>query len=413
MASTKFLVSCIAILALAILSIVNVSASFGEITGLEVNEIDVLETQPIVAFAGETLPVRVIFEAFEDAEDVRVKAWISGQREFATVTERIDVIEGNTYSRLLSIKVPATLDEEDLDEPLQLVVSLENKEGEADQVIVDFTLQRESYVVEILDVDMAGEVTAGDVLALDVVLKNRGRHFSEDTFVVAKIPALQIEDRAYFGDLATMDEPILDDGRQLRNEQDSAERRLFLRIPSDAPAGVYVVEIEEFSDDSSTVVTRKVAIKGAEASAMVIAPVHSKSFNVGEKAQYSVVLVNSGNRLALFELVVEPSSGLNVDVSEPIVVVPAGSSKTVILEATADKAGNYNFAVNVHSGSELIKQESFTANVQGKATAVDTTNPTVLLTVVLAVIFVVLLIVLIVLLTRKPEKSEEVGESYY
>jgi preprotein translocase subunit SecG len=40
-------------------------------------------------------------------------------------------------------------------------------------------------------------------------------------------------------------------------------------------------------------------------------------------------------------------------------------------------------------------------------------NPIVVLTVVLAIIFLVLLVVLIVLIGRKPQKSEEYGESYY
>jgi hypothetical protein len=412
MTSKKMLVSFLAMFALVVLSIVSVSAaSFGTISGLEVAEVDANAAQPIAVFAGDTIPVRVFFESSDDAEDVRVKAWITGEREFAVVTERFDVIAGNTYSRLLAVKVPSTLDEEDLDEALELVVVVENKnDGEADEFTVDLTLQRESYVVEILDVDMVNEVSAGDVLAVDVILKNRGRQFAEDTFVVVRIPALEIEDRAYFGDLSPQDEPIVN-GRQLRNEDDSGERRLFLRIPSSVPAGVYVVEVDAFNDDSVTTVTRKVAISGSEDTTMVVAPVHSKTFDAGQTVEYSMVLVNSGSRLSIFELVVESPASLNVQMDEPIAVVPAGSSKTVKFLVTADKIGTHNFAVNVHSGAELIQRESFTANVQGNDIVAG--SPTVLLTVVLAVIFIVLLIVLIVLLTRKPERSEEFGESYY
>ena len=145
---------------------------------------------------------------------------------------------------------------------------------------------------------------------------------------------------------------------------------------------------------------------------MAVAPINSKSFEAGQIEEYSVVLVNIGDKLALFELVVESPAELNVEVSEPIVVVPAGSSRTVKLDVGSDKIGTYSFAVNIHSGAELIKRESFTADVQGKD-IVSAGSPTVLLTVVLAIIFVVLLVVLIVLLTRKPKKSEEFGESYY
>jgi hypothetical protein len=406
----NILVSIVAIFAIIALSIVNVSA-FGDITSVEVEG---TTAQPVAVFAGQSVPVRIFFLATEDADDVRVKAWITGGRELSVVTERFDVIAGNTYSRLVSVKVPRTLDGNDLDEKLELIVVVENRNEEAAEKTIDLTLQRESYVVEILDVDLENEVRAGDVLAVDVVLKNRGRHFAEDTFVVVRIPALEIDDRAYFGDLAPVDEPFVGEGdnrRELDNERDSSERRMFLRIPSDAPAGVYTVEVEAFNDDSITAVSRKVAISGADENSLVVAPVHSKSFDAGQTVEYSVVLVNSGSRLALFELVVESAGELNVEVSEPIAVVPAGSSRTVTLKVSSDKIGTHNFAVNVHSGAELIKRESFTANVQGSN--IVASSPTVLLTVVLAVIFIVLLIVLIVLLTRKPERSEEFGESYY
>ena len=107
------------------------------------------------------------------------------------------------------------------------------------------------------------------------------------------------------------------------------------------------------------------------------------------------------------------SSGLNVEVSEPVVAVPAGTSKTVKIMASAEKAGKYDFAVNVHSEGELVKEEKFTLDTEGSNARATAGNATVLLTVILAIVFVVLLVVLIVLLTRKPEKSEELGESYY
>ena len=67
--------------------------------------------------------------------------------------------------------------------------------------------------------------------------------------------------------------------------------------------------------------------------------------------------------------------------------------------------------MNVHSDGELVKKQNFVANVEGKAATAG--NAAVVLTIILAIIFIVLLIVLIVLLTRKPEKTEDFGESYY
>lgn len=409
MASKKLLVYLVLVFALAVFSFANVNAMFGSIEDLEVKDVGVLKaTTPVAIFAGEIIPVRVVFFATDDAVDVRVKAWISGDREFAATTERFDVIANNTYTKTLAVQFPRTLDENDLDEPLELVVVVENRnQGEADEELVKLTLQRESYVVEILDVDMANEVSASEVLTLDVVVKNRGRRFAEDNFVVARIPALELEDRAYFGDLSARDQSHPD-------KENAVERRLFLRVPSNAKAGVYEVEVEAFNDDSSARITKKVAVKGVEASTVVVAPVHSKSIRIGEEAGYSMTVVNSGNRVQVFELVIEAPAELDLDVSDPVVAIPAGSSKTITLKASSAKAGTYNFAVNVHSGSQLVASEKFTARVgENSVRAVTGPSPTVLLTVVLAIIFIVLLIVLIVLITRRPQRAEETGEGYY
>ncbi len=426
MTSNKLLVYLVAAFALAIFAIANVSAfTFAQISDVEVNGVNTLTAtdpfspmvDPVVAFSGQTVPVRVTFTGMDNAKDVRVKAWIAGERELASISRPFDVIQGGIYPALLSVQVPSDLDE--LDETLELNVVIENRnDGTGDEKQIVLTLQRESYALEILDVNSASQVSAGDILPLDVVIKNIGRRFAEDTFVRARIDALGIEDRAFFGDLSAKDEPFSEDPfsteRDERlNKENTAERRLLLRIPSEAKPGIYVVEVEALNGDAITKVTKQVVITGAEESTIVVAPAHSRSFNVGETKEYSLSIVNSGNRVKVYDLVIESPAGLNIDVSDPVVAVPAGSSTTVKLTVSSDKAGKYDFAVNVHSGAELVKRESFVASIEGASAAKVAGSPAVLLTVVLAIIFVVLLIVLIVLLTRKPEKTEESGESYY
>jgi hypothetical protein len=103
--------------------------------------------------------------------------------------------------------------------------------------------------------------------------------------------------------------------------------------------------------------------------------------------------------------------GLVVSVAEPIVTVPAGSSKVVRVNVRAgEKEGTYSFSVDVTSQGELVKKVVMNANVSERALG---TSNVAILTVILAIIFVVLLIVLIVLLTRKPARPEEFEESYY
>lgn len=407
MKSKNMLVSLVAIaFVLAIFSIANVSA-LGSITSIEVNEVELLGTSAepsVAAFAGETLPVRIRFVGDTESSDTRVKVWISGARDYSVSSDRFKVFNDSVYSKLFAVTMPFDVDPQ---EDLTLNVLVESENGGSPVLkSVKLSAQRESYIVQILDVNMESKAKAGDNLALDIVLKNRGLEFAEDTFVRARIPALGVEGRAYFGDLAPVDQ-----GGDVIEKDDAVERRMFLKIPNNAKAGVYNVEIEAYNGDSATTLSKKVAIVGAEEDSIVVSSVMSKSFAVGEKATYSITLVNSGNKVRVYELIAEEKDNLDVVVDESIIAVPAGTSRTVKMDVSATKAGKYAFKVDVNSDGQLVKTQTYTANIEGNKAF--TGNSTVVLTVVLAIIFLVLLVVLIVLLTRKPEKTKEFGESYY
>ncbi len=394
-------VSLVAVFALLLVTVSSVSA-FADIRSVEVSGIQALTSGTTVAtFAGDTVPVLVVFNATRSATDVRVKAWVSGEREYSVSSDRFDVIAGNMYSQLMSVKVPYDIDPS---ESFRLEIEIESRnDGVGDSATINLTTQRESYLVEILDVNLDNRAKAGENLVLDIVLKNRGRQLAEDTFVRVLIPALGVEERAYFGDLSAVDQSDPD-------KEDAAERRMTVRVPANAREGIYTVEVTAFNADSEATVSKKIAVVGASEDSMVVSSGKSKTFAVGEEGTYSVTLVNAGSKIALYELSFETPSGLTVNSEESVVAVPAGSSKTVKFDVSASRAGNYNFAVNVNSNGNLVSRESYTAVVQGTTFAA---NATVILTVVLAIIFIVLLVVLIVLLTKKPQKTEEFGESYY
>lgn len=401
MKSMKLMVSMVAMLVLAAFAASSVSA-FASIDRVTVNGIESFGGNATAAvFAGETVPVRVIFTATENADDVRVMARLIGESGVSEVTERFDVLANNTYSRLLNVKMPFDIDPS---EDLVLVVSIESNARLADEERVNLEVQRESYLVELLSVESVDQIKAGQTLALDIVLKNRGRQTAEDTYVRATIPELGVSNTAYFSDLTAEDQSHPE-------KEDAVERRMYLNIPKSAAPGVYTIELEAYNSDSSSVRTKRIVVVGAGAESRVLSPSTSKSFAVGEEKTYTVTIVNSGDEIKVYDLVIEASKGLTVEAEDTLVVVPAGSSKTVKLTASASEEGDYTFDVTVNSDGELVKQESFAAAVEG--TRAQKVNASVVLTVVLAVIFVVLVIVLIVLLTRKPQKSEEFGESYY
>ena len=94
--------------------------------------------------------------------------------------------------------------------------------------------------------------------------------------------------------------------------------------------------------------------------------------------------------------------------TEVAVIVPAASSKSVTIETPT--SGEYEFDVLVFSGNELLSTVKFSGT--GTPTT-SLTSPVMILTIILAVVFLVLLVVLVVLITKKPQKAEEFGESYY
>lgn len=406
----KLLVSLVAILAVA-LTIANVSAigGFADIKSIEVNGV-VADSFPstlnVGAIAGQVIPVKVNFVGNENASDVRLKAWIAGSSEYSYSSVRFDVYAGNTYSNTVALQVPSNINPT---EGLQVYVALESRNsGQGDEKYVNLAAQRKSYSVQILDVNSDSQVQAGDNLALDIVLANDGSHKADNTFVKVTIPELGVSQSAYFGDMSPIDSTDYPD-----SIQDSSERKLVVKIPSSARPGVYTVQIQAYNGDTSTSATKKIEIVGAGANSIIASDTQSRTFAVGEEGSYTITLVNSGDKIKVYNLVVQNSNdALNVNVDQPVVAIPAGSSKNVKVSAVSSKTGDYTFSVNVQSSGDLVSNEGFTANVVS-STGSFAGSTAVVLTVVLAIIFVVLLVVLIVLLTRKPEKAQEFGESYY
>lgn len=392
-----------------VVSMYSVSAvDFGDIVGVEVNDVDVFNGGPfnLEQVAGQRISVLITFRADVDADMVRMKAWISG--ESVAKTDLFKAINGTVYSRVVYIDVPNDLDETFESRKLEVEVESET-EGIADHETFSFTLQREAFDLEILSIQMQSEIKAGESLVIDAVLKNRGTYETDDTFLTVRIPELGLETKTFYEDLSSTDQ-----GGNEPDKRDSVERRTFLRIPSNTAPGLYTVFFEAFNGDTSVMTERRVLVVGAGRDASVFPSQTSKTFSEGEQGEYKLTVVNRGNSVGVYTLVVNAPSGLNVELSEPVVVVPAGVSKTISVFASSSEASDYTFTVSVMSeDGTTLSTQTFNAVVEeGRAGGVGQ-NTTLLLTVILAIVFVVLLVVLIVLLTRKPEKSEETGENYY
>jgi hypothetical protein len=397
MRTGKILVSLFAVFALVFL-MSGVSA-FGNIVELEVNGVDALPGDSIAVMAGQNLPVKLVFSSNGDASDAVVKAWITGEEGASVTSERFDVIADNLYSGVINVRVPNNIG---LSESLTLEVRVESRnDGVADSKTASLTGQRESYALDILDVSVHPDVQAGKNLIADVVVKNQGRHLAGEVYLKVRMPDFGIEKKVYIGDISPVDQV----------EESSIEKRVYVRIPSDAEVSVYLIEVEAYNEDSVITTSRNFAVEGVSLDTKVTSEEDSRIVSSGKTAEYSFVLVNDGERTRAYEFESETPEGLILDF-EPYVVVQAGESKTVEFKAIAEENGEYEFTVKVMSGEELVEELDFKAQIEGKG-FVGKGNTTILLTVVLAIIFIVLLVVLIALLTRKPDNTEEFVESYY
>lgn len=425
MENKKLIVSLMTIVSLLLVATL-ISATSDELATNVFVSVDKInpDNRAVAVIAGESVEIKVVFESLVNASDIRIEAEIEGDKvDSQTITAPFDVESGFNYKKDLVLKVPSDL-EDRLSDDTTLTITIKNKDFETEQEF-ELRVQRESYSVDVKSIDTDQNVMAGDVIPVDVVLENVGYNDLDDVFVTVRIPALNVERTGYFNDIVAIEcneddddsEDIIDtygvdiDRNCNEDDSDTVYGRVFLTIPYGAKTGVYNMEIVVDNEDLHSVQTKQIAVQNEFSSGNVIVSSTSKTVAVGQEASYDILIVNPTNTLKVYRIVTESSTGISSTSKETVVAVPAGSSETVTISAKPSKEGDQTFNVNIFSGEELVKTVTLTANVKGKS--VSATNPVVILTVILAIIFIVLLVVLIVLISKRPEKSEEFGESYY
>ena len=375
-------------IAMALFLVATVSAVDFTIDDVTIEGMSVYNDPAIIA--GETITIKVYFDSDVNASDVRIKAEIEGDKiDVDTMTSSFDVEDGYRYKKTLTLKVPYELKDE-LSDGVSLNLKIWG--GESEKLTDSFPLrvQRPSYNTDIKSVTVRNSVEAGETFPVDIVLKNIGYNDLDDLYVTASISALGIDTSSYFGDLVALECCNNDPDCCDEDDEDTASGRLYLKLPYDVKSGIYTLEVEVTNDDTTTSVVKQIVVENNLEKTVI-------------KSGDDLIIVNPTNKVKVYNIVVEsPASS-----SESIVVVQAGSSRTVTITPNAE--GEYNFDVSVFSGEELVSTIAFSGSEEQTSIA----SPIVMLTVVLAIIFLVLLIVLIVLITKKPEKTEEFGESYY
>ncbi len=370
-----------------------------------------------VLIAGESVTVKVYFTSDVDDKDVTVTATLdTGKEKFEAETSSFRVAEGGSYKKTLTLEVPYELKDE-LSDFAALEIEIEGTDFDYSESY-ELVVERQQYETTVKSLNLPSSVDAGETFAVDFVIKNTGYYDLDDMYVTAYIPALEVEKTVYLDEIFALDgertytttigTDIVTVVEGDEDDEDTLSGRIYLEVPYDVEAGLYALEFEVTNDDASETVVSQLVIENDFSSNVIVTSLR-KTAAAGEDAEYNLLIVNPTDKLVVYRIVSESTGDLSSSADSTVVAVPAGSSKTVTITANANTEGEYDFAVNVFSGEKLADTVTLSLNVEGSSV----TNPIVILTVVLAIIFLVLLVVLIVLITKKPEKAEEFGESYY
>ena len=379
-----------------------VSASASELVTINAVEIDDVSAlgNEVAVVAGETITVKVFFTSLQSASDVKLKLELEGTKvNEEAVTAPFTVEKGKKYSKTLTLTIPYELQNEVSDE-LTLDIKIWNGDFRTESNRISLNVQRPSYNAAIMSIDTAQTAKAGKVFPIDVVLKNTGYNNLDDVYVTVKIGALGLERSSYFGDLVAIES---------KNNDDTVTKRFLIELPSNAKAGAYTLEVKASNNDFSVSQSKQIAVKNEFSSSAVVADI-KKSASVGSETEFELVIANPTDKLRVFRIVTESNGDLTTGSSAQLVSVPAGQTKTIAVTAKPHSKGDYTFDVSIFAGEELVDSVKLGVLAEGRSAS---SGSIVALTIILVIIFLVLLSALIALMKKKPEQSEEFGESYY
>src|SRR3989338_3442045 len=305
-------------------------------------------------------------------EEVEVEVELTGyDGDRVRDTEYVDEVkEGESYVERLTLSFPWYMDQD----YYTMRVYICPRSGDCVEETYELDVEAEEHGFVIKDVDFSPGLTveAGRALLTTVRVENIGdEEDDEGVKVKVSIPELGLSSSDYLDEV---------------DEDDSvSSEELYIRIPSEASAGSYDVEVSVTYDDGDETVSEEytLTVTATEEVAAEEPAVESKTvITVGPEAQdmtagqggavYPITLTNAAGEAKTYVISV---SGYNswgsvrLDPSN-VVVLEEGQTQTVYLfvSANEDASGSQTFAVTVSAGSETLKQMLLTANVEPAAT---------------------------------------------
>lgn len=436
----KALFVAVMLLFVAIFAIASVSAQLVTIDEVEFDddEVSPSSSTSIRNFErNQEVEVKVHFTVPDDsdssvdssADEVEIEVELTGyDGDRVRDTEYVDEVrEGESYVERLTLDFPWDMDQDYY--TLRVYVCPRSGDCVTETYELDVEAEEHSFVIKDVDFSPGLEVEAGRALLTTVRVQNVGDEEDDDGVKVkVSIPDLGLSASDY------LDEVDEDDS--------TSSEELYIRIPSETPAGDYDVEVtvsfddgdetvsdsytltvteaedseEESSDDEESVESKTVLTVGSE----------SQEMTAGQGgAVYPVTITNAAGEAKTYVVDVsgyDAWGDVRLDPSN-VVVLDEGETQTVYLFASAneDASGSYTFAVTVSSGSETLKEMVLTADVEPAESeetsgSLDSVKKGLVVGVIVLVILLVILgLILVVNKLREDddEDNDEKSKTYY
>lgn len=381
---------------------------------------------------GEELEVEIEFTSNQDAEDVQIFAYLAGYHRSTThkddvmdFTSTFDVEADVSYKKTLMLKLPEDF-EYDTGDELKLRVEIADKFHTSFSRAYNLKVeaQRDSVVIQDIVLDPSSSVVAGRGLFTSVRVRNMGEGTEESIKIEVSMPALGLEATEYID--------------ELEEDESTTSEDMFLRIPTCAEEGTYVVKATVFFADGDEEVSKEETIKvtagedcevangntDSKADKTVVTVPGRQDVVVGTTGNvYPIILQNNGATDRSYELKVSGLDSWATYRMDPgaFVLVKSGETKTIYMYVSPKEdaqPGEKVFMVSVETQGDS-KQIALTANVVAgeKESSFDFGNMKGALEIGLVVLVVLLIILGLIVgfnkLKGNDEPEEKEGQTYY
>ncbi len=377
---------------------------------------------------GQTVDVRIELTSDVELKNVEVTGLISGYEyndyeRMSDTTHVFDMEAGVLYVKHLQLTLPVRVDQDNY--KLRIMISDRYNTALVNNYNLKIDVARHALQIRDVIFNPEGDVVAGRALLTTVRVQNVGDKDEQSVKVKVSIPALGISASDYID--------TIDAGDSTTSEE------LYLRIPTDAKAGDYTVDVtveydegfETLSGKKTIHVSEPVCTEDAcnpapekEEKTIITISTDMQQLVKGQGGSvYPIALTNEGKSTKTYVIRVDGTEGWATSRISPsnVVVLAPGETSTVFIYLSATDAattGEHMFSVSISSADTVLKQLPLKASVVSEQVPVFGWDK---IKTALEIGFVILVVILVVLgliigfskLREKDEPEEVSGQTYY